>query len=95
MIMSVVSCQLFVVCCLGTLITTLYVQSAVENSDVDSLFVFKEKTLLLSNFTSEYNYYLNFARKLPLVKFEVKLAQLTWSDDCCSKIQVSIFSKYF
>ncbi len=29
------------------------------------------------------------------MKFKVKLPQLTWSDDCCSKIQVSIFSKYF
>jgi hypothetical protein len=29
------------------------------------------------------------------VKFELKLPQLTGSDDGCAKIQVSIFSKYF
>jgi hypothetical protein len=29
------------------------------------------------------------------MKFEVKLPQLTCSDDFCSKIQVSIFSKDF
>ncbi|CAB1065805.1 hypothetical protein D1BOALGB6SA_10604 [Olavius sp. associated proteobacterium Delta 1] len=50
---------------------------------------------MLSSIKKNFTYHLNFACKLPFAKTEIKLAQLTWSDDCCSKIQASIFLKYF
>jgi hypothetical protein len=46
------------------------------------------KKLVGHEFTQMITNYLNFARNQSLAKFEVKLPQLTCSDDCGSKIQV-------
>jgi hypothetical protein len=56
--------------------------------DDDDVFLFHDNLLKVC-------YYLNFTRKRPLVKFEIKLLQLTWRDGCCLKIQVSIFNNIF